>query len=111
MEHVPVHTHERRMEVYFYFDIDEEQTLVPLLWEPGETGHIVVHNEQAVINPVVMVDPQRSRHEEATTRSSGRCVVRTEPTRTWTMWRRGSEVEAMGYSEERNSPWKGRWPG
>ncbi|MGH0054078.1 MAG: 5-dehydro-4-deoxy-D-glucuronate isomerase [Sphaerochaetaceae bacterium] len=48
---MPVHTHERRMEVYFYFDIDEEQTLFHFFGEPHETRHIVVHNEQAVISP------------------------------------------------------------
>lgn len=48
---MPVHTHERRMEVYFYFDIDAEQTLFHFFGEPNETRHIVVHNEQAVINP------------------------------------------------------------
>ena len=48
---MPVHTHERRMEVYFYFDIDAEQTLFHFFGEPSETRHIIVHNEQAVISP------------------------------------------------------------
>ncbi len=48
---MPAHTHERRMEVYFYFDIKEKQTLYHLFGEPTETRHIVVGNEEAVINP------------------------------------------------------------
>lgn len=48
---MPAHTHERRMEVYFYFDIDENQTVFHFFGEPSETRHILVHNEEAVINP------------------------------------------------------------
>jgi len=48
---MPAHTHERRMEVYFYFDIKEKQTLLHLFGESGETRHVMVHNEEAVINP------------------------------------------------------------
>lgn len=48
---MPAHTHERRMEVYFYFDIKEKQTLFHLFGEPNETRHIVLGNEEAVINP------------------------------------------------------------
>lgn len=48
---MPAHTHERRMEVYFYFDLPEDQTLFHLIGEPNETRHIVMHGDQAVINP------------------------------------------------------------
>ena len=48
---MPAHTHERRMEVYFYFDIPENQAVFHLFGEPQETRHIVMHNEQAVLNP------------------------------------------------------------
>ncbi len=48
---MPPHTHERRMEVYFYFDIDEGQTLFHFMGAPTETRHIVIANDQAVISP------------------------------------------------------------
>lgn len=48
---MPSHTHERRMEVYFYFDIPEDQALFHIMGEPTETRHIIVHNNEAVINP------------------------------------------------------------
>jgi 4-deoxy-L-threo-5-hexosulose-uronate ketol-isomerase len=48
---MPCHTHERRTECYFYFDLDADARLVHLLGEPGETRHVIVRNEQAVISP------------------------------------------------------------
>jgi 4-deoxy-L-threo-5-hexosulose-uronate ketol-isomerase len=48
---MPCHTHERRMEVYFYFDMDEETCVFHMMGEPQQTRHIVVHNEQSVISP------------------------------------------------------------
>lgn len=48
---MPCHTHDRRMEVYFYFDMDEETAVFHMMGQPQETRHLLVHNEQAVISP------------------------------------------------------------
>ncbi len=48
---MPVHTHERRMEVYFYFEIPKDNVVFHLMGEGSETRHIVIQNEQAVISP------------------------------------------------------------
>ncbi|RDE27415.1 5-dehydro-4-deoxy-D-glucuronate isomerase [Parageobacillus thermoglucosidasius] len=48
---MPCHTHERRMEVYFYFDMNLETRVFHFMGKPNETRHLVVSNEQAVISP------------------------------------------------------------
>lgn len=48
---MPCHTHARRMEVYLYFNLPEEQRVFHMHGEPQETRHIVMANEQAVISP------------------------------------------------------------
>ena len=48
---MPCHTHERRMEVYFYFNIKPGQVVFHMMGEPQETRHIVMQNEQLVISP------------------------------------------------------------
>lgn len=48
---MPCHTHERRMEVYFYFAMPPDAVVFHLLGRPDETRHVVVRNEQAVIAP------------------------------------------------------------
>lgn len=47
----PPHTHERRMEVYLYFDMAESTRVFHLHGQPQETRHLVVANEEAVISP------------------------------------------------------------
>jgi 4-deoxy-L-threo-5-hexosulose-uronate ketol-isomerase len=47
----PTHTHERRMEVYFYFALPPDAAVFHLCGRPQATRHIVVRNEQAVISP------------------------------------------------------------
>ncbi len=48
---MPAHTHARRMEVYFYFDIDKDQTVFHFMGPGKETRHVVMHDRQAVISP------------------------------------------------------------
>lgn len=48
---MPCHTHDRRMEVYMYFEMPEDAFVMHYMGEPTETRHIVVRNEQAVISP------------------------------------------------------------
>lgn len=48
---MPPHTHQRRSEVYMYFNIDPNAMIVHLLGQPDETRHIVIRNRQAVLNP------------------------------------------------------------
>ncbi len=48
---MPAHTHSRRMEVYFYFNVPEGQAICHFMGQPQETRHIWMGNEQAVISP------------------------------------------------------------
>ena len=48
---MPCHTHDRRMEVYLYFDIPEDAFVMHYMGEPTETKHLVVRNKEAVISP------------------------------------------------------------
>ena len=48
---MPAHTHDRRMEVYFYFEVPKGQAVAHFMGQTDETRSIWVHNEQAVISP------------------------------------------------------------
>lgn len=48
---MPCHTHDRRMEVYLYFEIPEDAFVMHYMGEPTETRHIIMRNEEAVISP------------------------------------------------------------
>ena len=48
---MPAHTHSRRMEVYFYFNVPKGQAICHFMGQPQETRHIWMLNEQAVISP------------------------------------------------------------
>jgi 4-deoxy-L-threo-5-hexosulose-uronate ketol-isomerase len=48
---MPVHTHSRRMEAYFYFELPEKQAICHFMGDPVETRHIWMKNEQAVLSP------------------------------------------------------------
>ena len=48
---MPAHTHTRRMEAYFYFEVPDDQAICHFMGQPDETRHIWMKNEQAVLSP------------------------------------------------------------
>lgn len=48
---MPCHTHERRMEVYLYFDFPKDQRVIHIMGRPTETRHLIMAPDQAVISP------------------------------------------------------------
>lgn len=48
---MPAHTHNRRMEAYFYFEVPQGQAVCHFMGQPDETRHIWMKNNQAVLSP------------------------------------------------------------
>ncbi len=48
---MPAHVHDRRMEVYFYLDVPEGQSVCHFMGQPQETRHVWMQNHQAIISP------------------------------------------------------------
>lgn len=48
---MPAHTHSRRMEAYFYFDVQPEHRVFHFMGEPQQTRHLLVANHEAIISP------------------------------------------------------------
>ena len=48
---MPTHVHSRRTEVYFYFDLPEDQMVVHLMGEPDRTRHILIHDREVTLSP------------------------------------------------------------
>ena len=49
---MPPHTHQRRSEVYLYFDIPDNQAVLHLMGPGQETRHLVVRSGQVVLSPI-----------------------------------------------------------
>jgi len=59
---MPCHTHDRRMEVYLYFEVPEDAAVFHYMGEPTETRHIIMHNEEAVISPSWSIHSASATH-------------------------------------------------
>lgn len=59
---MPAHTHSRRMEAYFYFELPEDQAVCHLMGEPQETRHLWMANEQAVLSPEWSIHSAAATH-------------------------------------------------
>jgi 4-deoxy-L-threo-5-hexosulose-uronate ketol-isomerase len=59
---MPAHTHSRRMEAYFYFDLPQEQAVCHFMGEPQETRHVWLHTEQAVLSPEWSIHSAAATH-------------------------------------------------
>ena len=62
---MPCHTHDRRMEVYFYFEIPEDDVVFHYMGEPTQTRHIIMTSEQAVISPSCSIHSASATHAYA----------------------------------------------
>ena len=59
---MPAHTHSRRMEAYFYFELPDEQAVCHFMGEPQETRHIWMRGEQAVLSPEWSIHSAAATH-------------------------------------------------
>ena len=80
---MPCHTHDRRMEVYLYFDMPEDALVMHYMGEPTETRHIVMRNEQAVISRAGPFIPAAARRHIPL---SGVWSARIRTSMIWMMW-------------------------
>jgi 4-deoxy-L-threo-5-hexosulose-uronate ketol-isomerase len=59
---MPAHTHSRRMEAYFYFELPVDQAVCHFMGEPQETRHLWLHNDQAVLSPEWSIHSAAATH-------------------------------------------------
>ena len=59
---MPAHTHSRRMEAYFYFEIPEGDAICHFMGEPTETRHIWMKGEEAVLSPELSIHSAAATH-------------------------------------------------
>ena len=59
---MPAHTHSRRMEAYFYFELPSDQAVCHFMGEPQETRHLWLHNGQAVLSPEWSIHSAAATH-------------------------------------------------